>query len=204
MRLKLLAFWMLVVLAVPLAFNALSYLNFNFGYGFLRLKQKAIETGWYLPAYYSHVVFAGLILLAGLFQIRENWRAQWPKAHKSIGKFYVFGILFFAAPGGFVMGLFIERGPWVTLSFILQCAAWIICTAMAFYFAINRNWQQHRNWMWRSYSLTLAAITLRLYIFVSSWSMNLAQPEAYATIAWLSWVPNLLICEWVVWLRKNK
>jgi hypothetical protein len=52
--------------------------------------------------------------------------------------------------------------------------------------------------MWRSFSLTLAAITLRLYIFFSSYYFDLSQPIAYAIIAWASWLPNLLFVEWLV------
>ena len=60
----------------------------------------------------------------------------------------------------------------------------------------QRDIQAHRQWILRSFALTLAAITLRIYVFLGSWSFDLAQPTSYATIAWLSWVPNLIICEW--------
>ncbi|HYG03975.1 MAG TPA: DUF2306 domain-containing protein, partial [Chryseosolibacter sp.] len=49
--------------------------------------------------------------------------------------------------------------------------------------------------MWRSFALTFAAITLRVYIFFVSWDVDLTHPAAYATLAWLSWVPNLLVVE---------
>src|SRR5688572_13770774 len=102
-------FIILLLLAVPLAFNALSYINFDTTYGFLRLKKFAIETGWYLPAYYSHVLFAGIILLIGFFQIHPTWGLRWRKLHRAFGKVYVGGILFFSAPGGLIMSLFINR-----------------------------------------------------------------------------------------------
>jgi hypothetical protein len=157
---------LLLLLAVPLAFNALSYINFDSSYGFLQLKKQAIETGWYLPAYYAHVLAAG--------------------------------------PGGLIMSLFIGRGPWVLTSFMLQCSLWFICTYLAYYRIREGDIQAHRQWMLRSYALTLAAITLRVYVFFSSWSFDLAQPAAYATIAWLSWVPNLLICEVYLRFKRNR
>jgi hypothetical protein len=52
--------------------------------------------------------------------------------------------------------------------------------------------------MIRSFSLTLAAITLRIYIFAASWFVDLGQPLAYAILAWLSWLPNLLAAEWII------
>jgi hypothetical protein len=191
-----------IFLAVALAFNALTYFNFDTNYGFLKLKQKAIATGWYLPFYYSHVLVAGIILVAGIFQLHPVSRKRFPRIHKWLGYFYVMGILFFAAPGGLVMSFFIGRGPLVLCSFLLQTVAWFYCTAIAFDRIRKHDINSHRDWMWRSYALTFAAITLRLYVFFSSWSVDLSQPEAYATIAWLSWVPNLIAAE--IYIRHNR
>lgn len=193
-----------VFLAVILSFNALTYFNFDPQYGFLRLKQKAIATGWYLPFYYSHVLIAGVILVAGIFQLHPVSRRRLPTTHKWLGYFYVMGILFFAAPGALVMSFFIDRGAAVLSSFLLQTFAWFYCTAMAFDRIRKRDIAAHRDWMWRSYALTFAAITLRLYVFVTSWTIDHTQPESYATIAWLSWIPNLIVAEFYVRAKRKK
>lgn len=193
----------LLLLALPLAFNALSYIHFNTAYGFLKLKTQAISTGWYLPAYYAHVLLAALILLIGFFQLlpvnggRRNW-------HRLLGKLYVGGILFLSAPGALIMSFFIQRGPWVLASFVLQCTLWIVFTWLAYRRIREGNREEHRQWMLRSFSLTLAAITLRVYVFAASWSFDLYQPVAYAAIAWLSWGLNLLICEWYLFNEEKK
>lgn len=190
-------------LAVALAFNALGYINFDPTYKFLRLKQEAIATGWYLPFYYSHVLVSGLILVIGFFQVSGIGR-KWLSAHRLLGKVYVMGILFFAAPGGLVMSFFINRGPIVLASFLLQTVAWFIATSIAFNKIRQRNFDSHREWMWRSFAITCAAITLRLYILLSTSSYDLSEPGAYATIAWLSWIPNLIIAEIAIILRNNR
>jgi len=191
----------LLLLAVPLSINALSYLNLDSEYGFLRLKKDAIATGWYLPAYYAHVLIAAIILLIGFFQIHPTFGLRWRNTHRLLGKIYVGGILFFSAPGGLVMSMFINRGPIVQASFVFQCSLWFIFTWLAYVRIRQRDIQSHRQWILRSFALTLAAITLRIYVFLGSWSFDLAHPTAYATIAWLSWLPNLIICEW--YLRTN-
>ncbi len=56
----------------------------------------------------------------------------------------------------------------------------------------------HQQWMWRSYALTFAAVTLRVYIFFTSYQFHLNDATAYATLAWLSWVPNLLVAEFLI------
>jgi uncharacterized membrane protein YozB (DUF420 family) len=193
-------FWfgLFFLLGAALAGNALSYFNFDPQYSFLKLKQAAIETGWYLPAYYSHVLVAGIILVIGFFQVSDRFRNRFLKIHRVLGIIYVFGILLFSAPGGMVMAFFINRGPMVLLSFVLQCSLWFYFTYEAFRYIRQRNIESHQAMMYRSFALTLAAITLRIYIFFSSYQFNLAQPVAYATIAWLSWVPNLLVAEWII------
>src|SRR5262245_37328220 len=107
------ALLVVALLTITLSVNALSYLNFDTQYGFLLLKQKAIATGWYLPGYYSHVIFGGLILVTGVFQLLPVSRRKFPRVHRYLGYVYVIGILVFAAPGGLLMSFFINRGPLV-------------------------------------------------------------------------------------------
>src|SRR5688500_13009600 len=94
------------LLAVTLAYNALSYINFDPHYGFLRLQQAAMAAGWYLPGYYSHVLLGGLILVIGFFQLLPVSRRKFPKLHRYLGYIYVVGILVSAAPGGLLMSFF--------------------------------------------------------------------------------------------------
>jgi uncharacterized membrane protein YozB (DUF420 family) len=55
---------------------------------------------------------------------------------------------------------------------------------------------EHRRWMVRNFSLTLAAVTLRIYL-PSSMVLGIPFDIAYPFIAWLCWVPNLLLAEWL-------
>ena len=48
--------------------------------------------------------------------------------------------------------------------------------------------------MLRSYALTLAAVTLRLYLPISQ-MLGLPFGPSYQVISWLAWVPNLLVVE---------
>lgn len=196
-------FLLLIILAIPLAINALSYINFSPTYGFLRLKQTAIQSGYYLPAYFGHVLLAGLILPIGVFQVHPTWGQRWRNVHRFLGKTYVASVLLFSAPGALIMSLFIHRGPWVLTSFLLQSTLWFVFTALAYTSIRKGNIEMHRKWMLRSFALTMAAITLRIYVYISSSSFDLSQPLAYATIAWLSWVPNLLIVEWYLSKASN-
>lgn len=190
------------LLAVILAANTLFYLNFDPTYKFLRFKQDAIASGWYLPAYYSHVLLGGIILVAGFFQFNVWLRNHKRNLHRALGYVYIMGILIFVAPGGMVMSFFVGRGTWVELSFVVQCSLWFWFTAMSLNKIRQRNITAHEEWVIRSYALTLAAITLRIYIFIFSAWTNLDEASSYATLAWLSWVPNLLIAECLIRQRR--
>lgn len=198
-RILTIAYWLIIIvvtfLIVILSWNALSYFNFNTSFGFLKLKESAIATGWYLPFYYAHVLAAGIILFVGFFQLLIGFRPQMKQLHKLMGRTYAYGIIFFAAPGGLIMSFFIERGPWVLLSFLLQTVLWFVFTILAVQKAQKRELASHRDWMLRSYSLTFAAVTLRLYVFITVGTVDLTNPSAYGIIAWLSWTLNLLVVE---------
>lgn len=76
---------------------------------------------------------------------------------------------------------------------------WIATTAQAVRLAMARRFIEHRRWMERSYALTFAAVTLRLYLpFFFLGGMDYAQASIW--LAWIAWVPNLLLVEgWMAW-----
>ncbi len=54
--------------------------------------------------------------------------------------------------------------------------------------------------MIRSYALTLAAVTLRIYM-PSSVVLDIPFDTAYPIISFACWVPNVIVAEWL--LRKT-
>jgi uncharacterized membrane protein YozB (DUF420 family) len=199
---KKFAWGFLFLLGAALTINALMYLNFDPHYGFLEIKKVAVASGYYLPFYYMHVILGGLILLVGFAQVSTWFRNKWTRLHRMLGKFYVYGVLLFAAPGGCVMSFFVDRGVAVLMSFLFQTVLWFYFTSVAVIKIKQGNVAEHEVWMWRSFALTLAAITLRLYIFFASYFFDLSQPIAYAIIAWASWVPNWLAVEYYFQNRR--
>jgi Predicted membrane protein (DUF2306) len=61
---------------------------------------------------------------------------------------------------------------------------------------------EHRVWMLRSYGLTLAGVTLRVYLPISQ-LVGLPYESSYQAISWLCWVPNLLVVEWLILPRAR-
>jgi hypothetical protein len=180
------------------------YGSFNSNQGFLLLKQYAIKTGLYLPAFYAHIFGSSLILLVGFVQFSKRVYSNKP-LHRTLGKVYVLGVLLFSAPGAYVMTFFINRGTGVFISFLLQNTLWIIATAAAWRYAIKADIPQHVCMMRRSYALAFAAVTLRFYIWLFTVLGNgVGFENNYLIIAFLSWVPNLLLVEAINYYDKGK
>ena len=186
-------FWVVILCAGTF----LQYYDFKNDSPFLQIKQAAVKTGWYLPAFYCHIIGSSIILLIGFLQFSKRVY-QNRSLHKTLGKMYVFGVLFFSAPGAYVMTLFINRGPWVTMSFFLQNTLWVIFTLSAWILIKNKKIDDHVKMMRRSYALAFGAVTLRFYIFLFTvFGNGVGFANNYIIIAFLSWIPNLLLAEWI-------
>ena len=61
------------------------------------------------------------------------------------------------------------------------------------------NIQAHQKWMLRNYALTFAAVTLRIWLPLFTILLGDENFQYYyAVIAWLCWVPNLIVIEWYI------
>jgi hypothetical protein len=181
-------FWV-VVLSVG---TFIQYYDFTNHSVFLDLKRSAIATGWYLPAFYLHIIGSSIILLVGFFQFSKKVLTNRP-LHKVLGKIYVGGVLFVGAPGAYIMTAFIDRGKWVALSFILQNTLWITTTAIAWILIRRLDIDGHVKMMRYSYALAFGAVTLRFYIFMFSvFGDGVGFNNNYIIISFLSWLPNIL------------
>jgi hypothetical protein len=58
--------------------------------------------------------------------------------------------------------------------------------------------------MIRSYALCFAAVTLRIWLPLFQFALGLEFIFAYRIIAWLCWVPNLVVAELIVRSLKMK
>ena len=193
-------FWVLVLCAGTF----FQYYDFKNKSHFLEIKQAAIKTGWYLPAFYCHIIGSSIILIVGFFQF-SRWVYNNRPLHKVLGKVYVFGVLFFAAPGAYIMTLFINRGPAVFTSFLIQNTLWVTFTLAAWRYIKNRKVEEHVQMMRRSYALAFAAVTLRFYIWgCTVFGNGVGFKHNYIIIAFLSWVPNLLVVELINYYEKKK
>lgn len=72
----------------------------------------------------------------------------------------------------------------------------LLTSAVAFKRILDSDVQSHREWVVRSYALIFAAVTLRIYMPI--FEVTRGEFTGYARVAWLCWVPNILLAEWMI------
>lgn len=152
------------------------------------------------PFLFLHVGGAATALLLTPLQLMPRLRARRPALHRWVGRAYVAGCLV-AGTAGFILAWGSFAGPVATAAFDALAAAWIATTTLGWTKAVRRRFDSHRRWMIRSFSLTFAAVTLRLYLPIPP-LLGLDFTEGYRVIAWAAWVPNLLVAE--LYLRRTE
>jgi len=180
----------------------LPYFSFRYDVDFLLTKQHVLYLFTWRLAFYTHISSSLFVLLLGGVQFSQTLLLKKPKIHRLCGKIYVGLVLFVSAPSGLIMGFYANGGWAAKTSFVIISVLWWYFTFVAYRKAVRRDLASHLAYMFRSYALTLSAITLRMYVLLLPAVIHLHGREMYTLVAWLSWVPNLMIAE--VLIRKGK
>ena len=195
--------WLKILLAVAITsfFSflmlrlTLPYLAFKIDTDFLATKQSIIHIAHWRYAFYLHVCTSLFVLFLGIFQFIRRLVYGYPRLHRAIGLTYITIVVCISGPSGLIMGYYANGGLYARISFTTLSILWIGFTAIAYLLALKRKIVQHQAFMLRSYALTLSAITLRSYAYILPVFVHMYGRDEYVLIAWLSWIPNLLIAE---------
>lgn len=176
----------------------LEYVPLNPNVSFLMIKQTEVhDRPEYLWFFYTHVYTSIFVLLAGFLAIlRKDFQLK--NFHRNAGKIYIFLILLFAAPSGIYMGIFANGGFLSKISFIILGSLWWFFTFKAYQLARQKKFKEHKQWMWRSFALTISALTLRIWKVIIVYLFHPNPMDVYQIIAWLGWIPNILLIEYLI------
>lgn len=152
------------------------------------------------PWLFVHAGLAATALLLGPTQFLPRLRLTRPRLHRWMGRTYIFACLT-GGSAGLALALGSTAGPIARAGFAALALTWMVITAMAWRMALHRRFDDHRRWMIRSFALTFAAVTLRLYM-PAALILGLDPLESYRAIAWLCWAPNLIAAE--VYLARGR
>jgi uncharacterized membrane protein len=149
----------------------------------------------------GHFLGGAIALLTGALQVNSRLRVRYLEWHRWTGRVYLVAVVV-GGCAGFVLALDSSAGPVAQGGFALLAVAWVASTLRAYVLVRRGDVPAHRDWMVRSYALTLAAVTLRIYLPLSL-AAGIHFTVAYPAIAWLCWLPNLVAAEWLVRSRHR-
>jgi uncharacterized membrane protein len=160
-------------------------------------------------AFYVHVVFGGLALLLSPLQFVARLRASAPHVHRACGRIVVASIGL-AGVAGAMLSTTNLAGPVGTAGFGALAVLWAGSAVTALRAIRRGDVAAHRRWVIRTFALTYAAVTLRLWlglligVQVGALGVNqdVAFGRAYAIVTFLCWVPNLIVAEIYLWRRS--
>lgn len=150
----------------------------------------------------THIVGGVLALTLGPFQFLPRLRTRRPQIHRWLGRFYLLGILL-GGLAGVYMATFAYAGLITRLGFTALAVLWLVTGFMAYRNIRAGKVADHRRWMIRNFALTFAAVTLRLDMPLLM--MFFGEETGYQIVAWLCWIPNLLVAEGFIrgWFRRR-
>lgn len=151
-----------------------------------------------------HLVGGSMALALGLPQFWMGFRNRFMNVHRWTGRLYVLGVLV-GSIGAFVMATAPEQSLGFGFAFALFALgiAWVITTGAAFFAVIRRKIKLHKEWMIRSYIVTLAFVTFRIlsdFVPYESWGLDHA--DYNTAMMWSCWVFPLMIAEVILQFRK--
>jgi hypothetical protein len=159
-------------------------------------QQRAVYIA-HLAFLMTHIIASMLAILIGAFQFLPPLRkGRLLKVHRWLGRAYLLGILF-GGLSGLYMAQFAHGGIISELGFGVLACIWLYTGFMAYKQVRNKDLEGHRQWMIRNYALTFAGVMLRIWVPISG-AAGIEFTAAYTAIAWMCWVPNLMVAEWII------
>ena len=192
---------LIAILAIFVSLYAFMYYVYDFPY--LQIKGNLPSETYWSTAFYTHVGSGGVALGIGWIQFWKKFRLNNIRRHRLLGKIYVTSILVFASTSGQYLAWYASEGFGAQLGFACLSAVWFYSTLKA-YLAIRKNdIITHRQWMMRSYAITLAAVTLRIWFPLFEFGLEFPRKDAYVAVSWFCWIPNILFVDWFLLNRKK-
>ncbi len=193
----------MVTAALLIGFFPLLNLMTDNKFGILDMKSESLLSDiFYTTGFYTHIIGAAFALFVGWVQFNSKLRIKNLKWHQKIGKLYVITSLL-SSMASIYIGFYASGGLIPTLGFITLGAIWFCLTVSGFIAIMNKRIAQHQKMMMYSYACCFAGVTLRLYlpvliIYFGDFIL------AYKVVAWLCWVPNLLVASLIIKSIKRK
>ncbi|MBS1543459.1 MAG: DUF2306 domain-containing protein [Bacteroidetes bacterium] len=200
---KKLRFGLMAAFAIAIGLYPAVYFIFDRRFGLLQSKSEALLSDWvWNTGFYTHIILGGVALLSGWSQFSTSIRARHLQLHRNLGKLYVACVLL-SSVAGIYIGFFATGGFVAAAGFICLGAVWFSSTLFAYRSVLRKDTETHQRMMMYSYGACFAAVTLRIWLPILMLLFEDFE-RAYRIVAWLCWVPNILVTHWLVMQLPEK
>jgi uncharacterized membrane protein len=183
---------LLVAFAIVIGLYPSIYFLIDRKFGLLSSKSADLLTNtfWNI-GFYTHIILGGVALLIGWTQFSSKIRIRNITLHKQIGKIYMIAVIL-SSIAGIYIGFFATGGLITSLGFICLGIIWFYTTLQSYLYIKNKQVEQHQKMMIYSYAACFAAVTLRIWLPLLTLIYG-DFTKAYVIVAWLCWIPNLIV-----------
>ncbi|SEA66919.1 Predicted membrane protein [Chitinophaga terrae (ex Kim and Jung 2007)] len=154
---------------------------------------KYYDQRWFLVA---HITAGGGALVTGLVQFWPKLRQYSMKLHRYIGYVYLLAILVSSLSALVLASTTAYMVNWA-YAFTLQvwASVWISSSFIAWYTAVKKQFKLHKEWMIRSYLVTVAFL-ISGYVYKIPYVQQLGSFEAVTVpLFWMGWALPLYTYE---------
>lgn len=189
-------FVIICILALLIGAYPLIYVFVEHKYTFLGTKSPEIFHNliWRV-AFFAHIIFGGISLFIGWRQFGSKFRNRYLNLHRTIGKFYVVSVLI-SSVSAIYIGFYANGGVISATGFICLGLVWLVTTLLGVFAIRKGEIIKHKRFMIYSYACTFAAVTLRIWLPLLQ-NITHNPLGSYLAVAWLCWVPNVLVAYFV-------
>jgi uncharacterized membrane protein len=156
-----------------------------------------------------HVLASSVALAIGPFQFLPILRRRWPALHRNLGRVYLVAVLI-GGVSGLVNAVHSQQAGLVgRTGLALVGVLWLYTVVMAYTTIRQGRVREHAAWMTRNYALTFAGVNLRVELNILimllaphvntlyGGNFQALVKDVYELVTWLSWVPNLVVAQWL-------
>lgn len=153
-------------------------------------------------ALWLHVALGSTALLIGPWQLWLGLNRRTGSWHRTLGRIYVIAIAG-SVLAAVQLALNTPLGPVFAAGALGLALAWTVTTGVAVFAVLQHDLRQHREWMLRSYLVTLAFVLFRVFDPVLE-SAGVSAPVERATLLiWGAWSIPLLLFESVAQVLRS-
>ena len=155
-----------------------------------------------------HIVFGMIAILLGPFQFFPSIRNNYTYIHRFTGRTYLLAVLIAACTSIFLAinhNILIQHRYIFGTGLLGLAAAWLLTSGMALWAIKKRNFDQHREWMIKSYVVTCGFTFFRIFGVSLTRFLELDyQKDMSGISAWACWSVPLLITEAILQGKKMR